>query len=161
VSHSAKEPDPLSLRRERFVHEYVSNGGNATRAAIAAGYAPDSAHVQAHDLLRNPKVAAAIDAKRAALLAKFEITEERILQQLAEFAFQDGARDENGKLVLPYALKDRISALAWLGKNKKLFTDRIQHEGLIGVQVVDPYALPPTTSTLIGEPPKPAADGES
>ena len=37
---------------------------NGTQAAIAAGYAPSSAHVQAHRLLRHPEVVEIIAAER-------------------------------------------------------------------------------------------------
>lgn len=47
--------DTLSLQQEQFVIEYLIDF-NGTQAAIRSKYAPKSAHVQAHDLLRNPKV---------------------------------------------------------------------------------------------------------
>ncbi len=55
------EDEPkLTGKQLTFKAEYFSNGFNATKAAIAAGYAPDSAHVEGSRLLRNAKVSAAI-----------------------------------------------------------------------------------------------------
>jgi hypothetical protein len=52
--------DGLTAKQFNFVVNYVANGGNATQAAIAAGYSELSARVQAHGLLSLPHVAAAI-----------------------------------------------------------------------------------------------------
>jgi len=47
--------------QSRFVKCYVEHGdGNATRAALAAGYAKSSAHAVGYRLLRNPAVLDAI-----------------------------------------------------------------------------------------------------
>lgn len=39
-----------------FVTEYIKNGGNATHAAIAAGYKEKAAHVQGSRMLKDAKV---------------------------------------------------------------------------------------------------------
>jgi phage terminase small subunit len=51
----------LPAQRRKLVREYLRDL-NGTRAAIRAGYAPASAASQASEILRSPKVAAAIDA---------------------------------------------------------------------------------------------------
>ena len=61
----------LTLRRQKFVSEYVETG-NATQAARLAGYAERSAHVTGSRLLRNDKVAAAIEIERQTLRARLE-----------------------------------------------------------------------------------------
>ena len=33
----------LTLKQKAFADEYIKNGGNATQAAIAAGYSPKTA----------------------------------------------------------------------------------------------------------------------
>lgn len=50
---------PLTPKQAAFVAAYVESG-NGTQSAIKAGYAESSAHVTAHDLLRNPKIIAAL-----------------------------------------------------------------------------------------------------
>lgn len=49
-------------RQARFVQEYVygPHAGNATASYIAAGYSPRTAGTSAHNLLKNPKVAALV-----------------------------------------------------------------------------------------------------
>lgn len=39
-----------------FVTEFIKNGGNATQAAIAAGYSEKTAHVQGSRMLKDAKV---------------------------------------------------------------------------------------------------------
>ena len=55
---------PLSAREAAFVRHFLGGDsgirGNGTRAAIAAGYAPRSAGVQAHALLKRPKIQQAV-----------------------------------------------------------------------------------------------------
>lgn len=57
----------LTQKQQEFVRAYVENSGNGTQAAIRAGYAPDSAHVAASNLLKNPKVQEALKKLRAEL----------------------------------------------------------------------------------------------
>ena len=49
----------LNAKQQRFVEEYILDL-NATQAAIRAGYSPKTAEVTGCKLLRNAKVAAAI-----------------------------------------------------------------------------------------------------
>lgn len=57
---------PLTKRQQRFINAYLSNGFNATRAAITAGYSRDTARQQACRLLKHkairPRVNAFLDA---------------------------------------------------------------------------------------------------
>ncbi|MCE3290108.1 MAG: hypothetical protein K0R83_2120 [Caulobacter sp.] len=55
---------PLNLMQQRFVHEYLADGV-ATAAARRAGYSGKRARWQAVDLMKNPRVKAAIAAERA------------------------------------------------------------------------------------------------
>ena len=60
MTNKTDKPNDLTGKQQAFVAAYLSNGFNATKAAVEAGYAPDSAHVEGCRLLRNAKVAAAI-----------------------------------------------------------------------------------------------------
>lgn len=53
----------LSPREERFIDEYLSNGGNATQACIAAGYATTSPYKYASALLRRDGIAQEIQRR--------------------------------------------------------------------------------------------------
>lgn len=68
--------------------EYVINL-NATRAALAAGYSEKTADVQGCNLLKNVKVANAIQKVFDKRAAKVEITQEMVLRELAKIGFAD------------------------------------------------------------------------
>lgn len=56
-SAGARKPKPkLTPKRERFVAEVIKNGGNGTKAALAAGFAESGAHQEAYRLLRNAEI---------------------------------------------------------------------------------------------------------
>ena len=81
-------PGELTARQQRFVEEYLVDL-NAEQAAIRAGYSAKYARGNAHKLVANSCTAAAIQARRAVLSEKLEITQERVLQELAAIAFAD------------------------------------------------------------------------
>ncbi|MGE0489259.1 MAG: terminase small subunit [Vulcanimicrobiota bacterium] len=66
--------------------------GNATSAAVAAGYSEKSARQTAWDLLNLPAYAhvqAAVQARQEAHLKKFQISHARTLEHLAYIAYGD------------------------------------------------------------------------
>ena len=81
----------LTPRQRRFALEYLSNGGNGTQAAIAAGFSKSGAHVRASELVKNRKVKAFILAQLATREHKLELTAERIDLETSRLAFRDPA----------------------------------------------------------------------
>lgn len=75
-------------RRTRFVKEYLLEH-NATKAAIAAGYAAKSATVTGSRLLSNANVQAELAEHAEKLNAKLDISIERVAQEFARIAFCD------------------------------------------------------------------------
>ena len=73
----------LRDRQKAFVAEYLSNGFNATQAAIAAGYGEASAATRGWELVRNRQVRACIEAHLAAAGA----TRDRVLNEMADLVF--------------------------------------------------------------------------
>lgn len=73
----------LNAKQTRFVAEYLIDG-NATQAAIRAGYASANADVTGPRLLGNVGVAAAIAVKQAKINGKLEITAEKVLRDIEE-----------------------------------------------------------------------------
>lgn len=81
----------LTPKRKRFVDEYLIDL-NATQAYIRAGYKVKSesvAAVESHRLLRNPKIEKAISEAMERRSQRTNITADRVLEQLAKFAFAD------------------------------------------------------------------------
>jgi hypothetical protein len=76
----------LTGRQRAFVEELPKNKWNGTKAAIAAGYSAKSAHVMACRLLKNPKVVAAIDKRKAEIRKKTDFTVESQLNNFDRIA---------------------------------------------------------------------------
>ena len=79
----------LNDRQERFVDEYLVDL-NATAAAKRAGYSEKTARSQGQRLLTNVDIQSAIQKRQARLRGKLEITQERVLEELAAIAFANG-----------------------------------------------------------------------
>src|SRR5688572_3889689 len=71
----------MNQRQTRFIHEFLVDG-NGTAAAIRAGFASAGAHVTANRLLRNPKVAAAVEAGQRRLERQLEIDRNLVVREL-------------------------------------------------------------------------------
>mgnify|MGYP003637053091 CR=1 FL=1 len=79
---------PLTPKQEMFVAEYLIDL-NATQAAMRAGYSKKTAEQQGSRLLTNVKVASAIAAAQAKRAGRTEITQDRVLAELAKLGFYD------------------------------------------------------------------------
>lgn len=80
----------LTPKQQRFVDEYLIDL-NATQAAIRAGYSPKTAKEQGARLLSKANIQAEIQKRQRKTEAKLEISQERIIQELASIAFANGA----------------------------------------------------------------------
>lgn len=78
----------LTAKQERFVAEYLVDL-NATQAAIRAGYSAKTAHSVGHENLKKPEIAKAIQEAQAKRSDRTEITQDRVLQELARIGFAD------------------------------------------------------------------------
>lgn len=78
-----------AARISLFVEALLSNGENVTHAALAAGFSPKSAASQGSRLLKNVKVQQELNNRRSEVLAKFKLTTERTLQEIARLAYSD------------------------------------------------------------------------
>ena len=74
---------PLSLKRIRFVQEYLVDQ-NGSAAAVRAGYGPRSAKVTASRLLTNANVRAAIDARQAELADELRLSRDGVVRRLVD-----------------------------------------------------------------------------
>lgn len=72
----------LNIQQAKFLKEYLKHG-NATRAAISAGYSEDSAAQIGSQLLRNVEIKSAVEKS----LTKMEITAEKVIHELGILAF--------------------------------------------------------------------------
>ena len=76
-------------RYHAFAHALISNGHNASKAAIAAGYAVAHAHVTGAQLLATPRVQEIIREIATPVLIEQGLTSERALIENARIALFD------------------------------------------------------------------------
>lgn len=76
----------LTEKQKRFVSEYLVDL-NASAAAKRAGYSEKTACEQGSRLLANVKVQEEIQKRQVKLQGKLEITQERVLEELAAIGF--------------------------------------------------------------------------
>lgn len=101
----------LTGKQERFIDEYLIDL-NATKAAIRAGYSAKTAHLIGHENLGKPEIQAALQAAQDARSRRTEITQDRVLAELARIGFGDLREvfDGAGRLKLPNELSDDAAA---------------------------------------------------
>lgn len=122
----------LTAKQKRFVQEYLIDL-NATQAAIRAGYSKKSAHSIGPENLEKPEIKQAIDERLK------QIDEEKTAdaKEIREF-WTRVMRGEEKDTVLRYdneghqveteinvSMKDRIRASELMGKSFAMFTDKI------------------------------------
>lgn len=156
ASKDTQTSRPLSLQRERFCQAFVRLCVGKS-AAIEAGYAPKHADSMAARLLAMPDVKARVAELAKKVADKAEVSAADVLRELKRLAFVDPAKafDEHG-LMLPLHLMpedvrralsfdfkngkirhNKVEALELLGKHLKLFTDKVEHEHNVTVELVD------------------------
>lgn len=87
--------DGLLPKQKRFVDEYLISG-NATQAALAAGYSQKTAHQIGLENLKKPLIASILAQKQVQIakrqderLEAMELTRERVAREIARVAFFD------------------------------------------------------------------------
>ncbi|MDF2652792.1 MAG: phage terminase, small subunit, family [Paenibacillus sp.] len=88
VEEPIAESDELTEKQRLFCLYYVKSF-NQTMAAIKAGYAPDSAHVEGSRLIRNAKVAAHIRKIKGKMHQELFIDAMDVLNKYIQIAFAD------------------------------------------------------------------------
>lgn len=92
----------LTDKQKTFVNEYLIDL-NATQAAIRAGYSAKTANVKAAQLLSKVSIQAEIQKKMAKREKRTEITQDRVLKELATIGFfqiTDFMKVDKGQLVI-------------------------------------------------------------
>ena len=84
------EEKKMTPKQKRFCDEYLIDL-NATQAAIRAGYKEKFAHTNAPKLLQNTTIKAKIDELMQERAKRTEITQDRVLKELAIIAFSNAA----------------------------------------------------------------------
>lgn len=149
----------LTEKQKKFVEEYLIdlNATRAYRVAYPSVKKEETAAVNGSKLLRNTKVAAYIQERMEKRQKRTEITQDRVLEELAAIAFaratdfaevKDGfviikdtaglseqqikaiAGIKEGKFGIELKLNDKEKALELLGRHLGMFKDRVEVSGL-------------------------------
>jgi len=88
----------LTAKQERFVAEYLKDG-NATRAALAAGYSEHTARSTGAENLTKPDIAAAIARAQSERTERTQIDIDYVIQRLAVEAEREGEGASHGARV--------------------------------------------------------------
>ena len=139
----------LNARQKYFCEFYVASG-NATESAIKAGYKEKYAGVNADKLLKNTNISKYIKeiteehtnnriAKAEEILEfltatlRGEVTEEVVVGGFGKSATEKISKNVD--------LKDRLKAAELLGKRYRLFTDKVEVDGVVPVMIVGEDSL--------------------
>lgn len=134
----------MTLKQKRFADEYIISG-NATEAAIKAGYAKRSAQQVGSENLLKPVIKSYIDDRLAELESKTIATQEEVLSYLTSVMRGEqreqtlrGEGDGYQSIIdIDVGAKDRIKAAELLGKRHRLWTDKVETEHKGEVAFVD------------------------
>lgn len=139
----------LTPKQAIFIAEYLVDG-NATRAAIAAGFSAASAMVTGARLRKNRKIAAVIEQRQALQQAKLEQQFDLACQRLADIALADvGKCYGEGKTRLHVTeLDDRTRAAVIAVDDETTQTDK---DGVITRKQSLKFADPIRATELLGK----------
>ncbi len=77
----------LSLKHQMFIEAFLANGGNATDAALKAGYSPKNPNVSGYKVHKLPYIKAAIAARQEEHFATHFSLPERIIREYEAIGF--------------------------------------------------------------------------
>lgn len=117
--------------KQRAFADYYIETGNATEAARRAGY--KKPNVQGSQNLEKLSIKSYIDERVKASDEKRIAKGEEVLEYLTK-VMRGEEKDQFG---LDASLQDRTKAAELLGKRYRLFTEKVELEGSIPVQIVD------------------------
>lgn len=102
--------DAKALRRTLFRDAYLTNGNNATQAAIAAGASPKSAHVTGSRWLKEAKLSQEIAKARDKVAFDSGLSTERWAKEMACLGHIDPAElyDPEGNLIPIHLLPEHV-----------------------------------------------------
>lgn len=111
----------LTARQQKFVDEYLVDL-NASKAAVRAGYAEKYAGANIDKLLKNTEIASEISKKQIERSKRTEITQDRVLLEIARLAFNDPRKafDDNNALLPVKQWPDEVAAAISSIKTKEI-----------------------------------------
>lgn len=128
----------LTQKQRRFVDEYIISG-NATQAAIKAGYSKKYANTNANKLLQNTTIKAAIDKRNEEIKSEKTADMTEVMEYLT--SVMRGEQTESVATAkgvyedIEVSAKDRIKAAELIGKRHGAWTDKKVISGDVQIDV--------------------------
>lgn len=116
----------LTEKQKRFADEYIISG-NATQAAIKAGYSKKTAAVIGTENLIKPNIKNYIDERLEELKSERTADAQEVLEYLTGVMRGDEKEEvmtEDGVAYREPSVKDKLKAAELLGKRHALFTEK-------------------------------------
>jgi phage terminase small subunit len=124
----------LTPKQDAFVKAYLLNGGNATQAAISAGYSEKTAYSIGEENLRKPDIKKAIDEHQKEAKKDFIWSKEKKLELLQRIA--NVAATEDGEK----GMINMQSAIAAIKEHNLMQGDNAPVESNTNIKVDKPLA---------------------
>ena len=133
----------MNTRQRKFCDEYLISG-NATDAAIKAGYSPKTAYSMGNENLNKPELKAYIETELDKIHSAKIADAEEVMKYLTSvmrgehteeipLLCGDGCQELTQKEV---GAKERLKAAELIGKRYGLFTDKVGLEGTVPVVIM-------------------------
>jgi phage terminase small subunit len=134
----------LTLKQRKFADEYII-AGNATDAALKAGYSKKTAYSIGNENLKKPEIKKYIDARLEEIQSQKVADQREILEFLTSIVRGEQTEEtlrgvgEGAQTIddIDVSAKDRIKAAELLGKRYAMWTDKQQVDVVIPVFVED------------------------
>lgn len=134
----------LTVKQKKFCDYYIELG-NATEAAIRAGYSKKTARQTGNENLTKPYIKSYIDEKMKEIEDKQIAKAEEVLKYLTSVMRGEEKEEvailigEGMQELVPKGIsaKERIKAAELIGRRYSLFTDKVDIDGNVGVQIID------------------------
>lgn len=130
--------EKLTQKQQRFVDEYIISG-NATQAAIKAGYSKRSAQQTGAENLLKPVIKAELDRRNAEIKSAKTADMQEVMEYLA--SVMRGEQTESVATAkgiydnVPVSAKDRIKAAKLIGKRHGAWTDKKEINGNMNIDI--------------------------
>lgn len=128
----------LTQKQQRFVDEYIISG-NATQAAIRAGYSKKTARFVGAENLTKPNIKVELEKRNAEIKSQKTMDMQEVMERLAAIARGETVEQQvtnKGTVVeIEPKTSDQIRAMELIGKRYGAWTDKKEVTGGLEINV--------------------------
>lgn len=128
----------MTQKQRRFIDEYIISG-NATQAAIKAGYSKKTARKIGQENLTKPDIKAAIEKRNAEIRSEKTADMTEVMEYLTSVMrgeqTESVATSKGVYSNVEVSAKDRIKAAELIGKRNGAWTDKKEINGDLSIEI--------------------------